>query len=247
MSIRVGIGGWDFAPWRETFYPPEVPIKRALEYASNVLTSIEINGTFYRDAKPEHFAGWAERTPENFKFAVKASRFATNRKVLGEAGESVERFMNSGLRELGGKLGPILWQLAATKRFDPDDLEAFFKLLPKKLGDRQLQHVLDARNESFMCPEYVKLARKHKIATVITDSPKYPNFSELTGDFAYARLMNAQSGIVTGYTQPALKKWAGQALEWVDGGKRDVFVYFINGAKERAPAAALQMLRALGV
>jgi len=151
------------------------------------------------------------------------------------------------LRELGGKLGPILWQLAATKRFDPDDLEAFFKLLPKKLGDRQLQHVLDARHESFMCPEYVQLAKKHRIATVITDSPKYPNFSELTGDFAYARLMNAQSGIVTGYTQPALKKWADQAMEWVDGGKRDVFVYFINGAKERAPAAALQMLRALGV
>lgn len=246
MSIRVGIGGWDFAPWRETFYPPEVPIKRALEYASSVLTSIEINGTFYRDAKPEHFAGWAERTPDNFMFAVKASRFATNRKVLGEAGESVERFMRSGLSELGNKLGPILWQLAATKRFDPDDLEAFFKLLPKKLGKHNLQHVLDARHESFMCPEYVKLARKHKIATVITDSPKYPNFTEVTGDFVYARLMDARSTIATGYTRPALKKWAAQAQEWSAGGKHDVFVYFINGAKERAPAAAQQMLRALG-
>ena len=246
MNIRVGIGGWDFAPWRDTFYPPEVPLKRALEYASSVMTSIEINGTFYRNAKPEHFAGWAERTPDDFLFAVKASRYATNRKVLGEAGESIERFMDSGLAELGDKLGPILWQLAATKRFDADDLEAFFKLLPKKLGKRKLQHVLDARHDSFMVPEYLKLARKYKVATVITDSPKYPNFTEVTGDFVYARLMNAQSEVATGYTKPALKKWAAQAQEWTGGGKRDVFAYFINGAKERAPAAAQELLRVLG-
>lgn len=246
MNIRVGIGGWDFAPWRDTFYPPDVPLKRALEYASSVLTSIEINGTFYRNAKPEHFAGWAERTPDNFVFAVKASRYATNRKVLGEAGESIERFMESGLTELGDKLGPILWQLAATKRFDPDDLAAFFQLLPKKLGKRKLQHVLDARHDSFMCPDYLKLARKYKVATVITDSPKYPNFTEVTGDFVYARLMGAQSGITTGYTRPALKKWAAQAQDWTCDGKRDVFIYFINGAKERAPAAAQELLRVLG-
>lgn len=245
MSIRVGIGGWDFAPWRDTFYPPEVPLKRALEYASSVLTSIEINGTFYRNAKPEHFASWAERTPDDFVFAVKASRYATNRKVLGEAGESIERFIDSGLAELGDKLGPILWQLAATKRFDPDDLEAFFKLLPKKLGKRKLQHVLDARHDSFLCAEYLKLARKYKIATVITDSPKYPNFTEVTGEFVYARLMDAQSEIATGYTKPALKQWAAQAQEWAGGGKRDVFIYFINGAKERAPAAAQQLIRNL--
>ena len=246
MNIRVGIGGWDFAPWRETFYPPEVPLKRALEYASSVLTSIEINGTFYRNAKPEHFADWAARTPDGFVFAVKASRYATNRKVLGEAGDSIQRFMDSGLEQLGDKLGPILWQLAATKRFDPDDLEAFFKLLPKKLGKRKLQHVLDARHESFMCPEYLKLARKYKVATVITDSPKFPNFTEVTGDFVYARLMDARSEIATGYTRPALKKWAAQAQAWTDGGKREVFVYFINGAKERAPAAAQELLRVLG-
>jgi uncharacterized protein YecE (DUF72 family) len=246
MAIRVGIGGWDFPPWRETFYPPEVPARRALEYASSVLTSIEINGTFYRNAKPEHFADWAARTPDGFVFAVKASRYATNRKVLGEAGESIERFIDSGLAELGDKLGPILWQLAATKRFDPDDLEAFFKLLPKKLGKRKLRHVLDARHESFMCPEYLKLARKHKIATVITDSPKFPNFTEVTGDVVYARLMDARSEVGTGYTRPALKKWAAQAREWTDGGKREVFVYFINGAKERAPAAAQGLLKALG-
>jgi uncharacterized protein YecE (DUF72 family) len=244
-DIRVGIGGWDFPPWRETFYPPEVPARRALEYASSVLTSIEINGTFYRNAKPEHFADWAARTPDGFKFAVKASRYATNRKVLGEAGESIGRFMDSGLVELGDKLGPILWQLAATKRFDPDDLEAFFKLLPRKLGKRRLQHVLDARHESFLCPEYLKLARKYKVATVITDSPKFPNFTEITCDFVYARLMDARSEVTTGYTRPALRKWAAKAQEWAGGGQREVFVYFINGAKERAPAAAQQLLREL--
>ncbi len=246
MSIRVGIGGWDFPPWRETFYPPEVPNKRALEYASSVLTSIEINGTFYRNAEPRHFADWAARTPDDFVFAVKASRYATNRKVLGEAGESIERFIGSGLSELGGKLGPLLWQLAATKRFDHEDLEAFFKLLPPKLGKRKLRHVLDARHESFLCKEYLALARKYKVATVITDSPKFANFTELSSrDFVYARLMAARSEVATGYTRPALKKWAAQAQEWSDGGKRDVFVYFINGAKERAPAAAQQLLREL--
>ncbi|MEO5934117.1 MAG: DUF72 domain-containing protein [Duganella sp.] len=261
-TIRVGIGGWDFAPWRETFYPKDVPQKKALEYASRQVTSIEINGTFYRTAKPEHFASWNAQTPDDFIFSVKASRYATNRKVLGEAGESIERFIGSGLAELGDKLGPLLWQLAPTKQFDPDDLEAFFKLLPAKLGARKLRHVLDTRHDSFMCADYVKLARKYKVATVFTDSPKFPSFADVTGDFVYARLMNAQSEQVTGYTKPALKKWAAVAQQWQagaappdlpyavptpapakDGGKeRAVFVYFINGAKERAPAAARHLI-----
>jgi uncharacterized protein YecE (DUF72 family) len=245
-EIRAGIGGWDFAPWRETFYPKEVPIKKQLEYASTQVTSIEINGTFYRTAKPEHFASWAEKTPDDFVFSVKASRYATNRKVLAEAGESIARFIDSGLTELGDKLGPILWQLAATKQFDPDDLEAFFKLLPTKLGKRKLQHVLDARHDSFLNDAYLKLARKYKVATVITDSPKFPNFTELTGDFAYARLMDAHSDIATGYTKPALKKWAKQAQAWQQQAKSgQVYAYFINGAKERAPAAAQHLLSLL--
>jgi uncharacterized protein YecE (DUF72 family) len=245
-EIRAGIGGWDFAPWRETFYPKEVPIKKQLEYASTQVTSIEINGTFYRTAKPEHFASWAEKTPDDFVFSVKASRYATNRKVLAEAGESIERFMDSGLTELGDKLGPILWQLAATKQFDPDDLAAFFKLLPAKLGKRKLQHVLDVRHDSFLNDDYLKLARKHKVATVITDSPKFPNFTELTGDFVYARLMDAHSDIATGYTKPALTKWARQAQAWQQQAKSgQVYVYFINGAKERAPAAAQHFLSLL--
>jgi uncharacterized protein YecE (DUF72 family) len=245
-QIRAGIGGWDFAPWRETFYPKDVPLKKALEYASTQVTSIEINGTFYRTAKPEHFASWAARTPDDFVFSVKASRYATNRKVLAEAGESIERFIDSGLSELGDKLGPILWQLAATKQFDPDDLAAFFKLLPAKLGKRKLQHVLDVRHDSFLCDDYLQLARKHQVATVITDSPKFPNFDQLTGDFVYARLMDAKSDIETGYTKPALKKWATQAKQWQQQAKSgQVYVYFINGAKERAPAAARHLLTLL--
>lgn len=245
-QIRAGIGGWDFAPWRDTFYPKDVPIKKQLDYASTQVTSIEINGTFYRSAKPEHFASWAGKTPDDFVFAVKATRYATNRKVLAEAGESIERFMASGLTELGDKLGPILWQLAATKQFDPDDLEAFFKLLPPKLGKRKLRHVLDARHDSFLCDDYLKLARKYKVATVITDSPKFPHFDSLTGDFAYARLMDARSDIATGYTKPALKKWAKQAQAWQQEAKSgETYVYFINGAKERAPAAAMHFLSLL--
>ncbi|CAN7166083.1 DUF72 domain-containing protein [Pseudoduganella sp. LjRoot289] len=264
-EIRVGIGGWDYAPWRETFYPEGLAQKRALEYASSQVSSIEINGTYYRNAKPEHFANWAAQTPDGFVFSVKASRYCTNRKVLGEAGESIERFMDSGLAELGGKLGPILWQLAPTKRFDADDLADFFKLLPARLGKRKLRHVLDTRHESFMCDDYLKLARRHKIATVFTDSPDYPSYADVTADFVYARLMSARGEIATGYTQPALKKWAATAKQWRDGGLpdalpyagqpqqeaktpakgRDVFLYFINGAKERAPAAAMALLAAL--
>ncbi|MGV7209070.1 DUF72 domain-containing protein [Oxalobacteraceae bacterium A2-2] len=251
--VRVGIGGWDFAPWRETFYPKDVPQRRALEYASRQVSSIEINGTYYRNAKPEHFASWAAQTPDDFVFSVKASRYATNRKVLAEAGESVERFMASGLEELGVKLGPILWQLAPTKQFDPDDLAAFFALLPARLGTRKLRHVLDTRHDSFMCEEYVKLARKHKVGTVFTDSPKFPSYADLTGDFVYARLMDARSDIVSGYPQAELQQWARRASGWAAGQPpddlpqvaragaakaRDVYVYFINGAKERAPAAA---------
>lgn len=245
-QIRAGIGGWDYAPWRDTFYPADVPIKKQLEYASTQVTSIEINGTFYRTAKPEHFASWAEKTPADFIFAVKATRYATNRKVLAEAGESIERFIHSGLAELGDKLGPILWQLAATKQFDADDIDAFFKLLPAKLGKRKLQHVLDARHDSFLCDDYLKLARKHKVATVITDSPKFPHFTDITGDFVYARLMDAHSDIDTGYSKPALKKWARQARDWQAEAKSgQVYVYFINGAKERAPAAARHLLSLL--
>lgn len=261
-QIRVGIGGWDYEPWRETFYPETVSAKRQLEYASRQLTSIEINGTYYRTQSPATYAKWAAETPDDFVFSMKALRYTTNRKVLAEAGESVEKFLGSGIAEMGAKLGPIVWQLAPTKRFDPVDLEAFFQLLPAKQEGVTLRHVLDARHESFMCAEYLALARKHKVATVFTDSDDYPSFADVTGPLVYARLMRTQSDVPTGYAKKDLKTWAAHAGTWAEGGApaklprvesaepgakaRDVFIYFISGAKERAPGAAKQLLADLG-
>lgn len=260
-KIRVGIGGWTYAPWRDNFYPADLTQARELEYASQHVTAIEINGTYYGTQKPESFARWRDETPDDFMFSVKASRYATNRKVLAEAGDSISRFINSGIAELGPKLGPILWQLAATKVFDPDDIDTFLGMLPDKLDGLRLRHVLDTRHESFMCPEYVALARKHKVATVFTDSPDFPSFADATADFVYARLMNTKSSLKAGYSPKALDDWADKARAWAAGeapeglayagkpGKavkaRDVFVYFISGAKERAPAAAMAMLNRL--
>jgi uncharacterized protein YecE (DUF72 family) len=260
-EIRVGIGGWDYEPWRDNFYPPDLAQRRELEYASRQVTAIEINGTYYRTQKPESFAKWREQTPDDFIFSVKASRYATNRKVLAEAGESIERFVGSGLTELEHKLGPLLWQFAPTKRFDPDDMEQFLKLLPERLGERRLRHVLDVRHASFAHPEFLALARRYKAAVVFTDSPDYPSFSDLTANFVYARLMRCDAAQTTGYAKRELDAWLDRALAWTQGEepsdlprveqpgaknvKRDVFVFFINGAKERAPAAATGLLERL--
>jgi uncharacterized protein YecE (DUF72 family) len=261
-KIRAGIGGWDYDPWRETFYPADVPKTRQLEYASRKLTAIEVNGTYYRTQSAATYAKWRAQTPDDFVFSLKALRYTTNRRVLAEAGESVEKFLASGITNLGEKLGPIVWQLAPTKRFDAQDLEAFFDLLPKRQDGVGLRHVLDARHESFMCAEYLALARKHGIATVFTDSDDYPSFADVTGPFVYARLMRTHSEIPTGYAPKDLKAWAGRVRVWAAGGEpedlprvegaarksgaRDVFAYFISGAKERAPAAAMRLLVELG-
>jgi uncharacterized protein YecE (DUF72 family) len=260
--IRVGIGGWTYEPWRETFYPQDLAQKRELEYASRQVTAIEINGTFYRTQKPETFRNWREETPDDFIFSVKAPRYATNRKILAEAGVSIERFMESGLTELGNKLGPILWQFAPTKRFERDDFAAFLELLPSDAGGRSLRHVLDVRHESFMHPDFVALMRRYGMATVFTDSEDYPSFADVSANFLYARLMRADASIETGYDEVALDAWAKRARSWAEGGEpadlprltdegakrtpRDVFVYMINGAKERAPAAARRLLSLLG-
>ncbi len=259
--IRVGTGGWTFEPWRDNFYPKGLAHHRELEYASRKLTAIEINATYYRLQKPESFAKWRDATPDDFVFAVKASRYSTNRRVLGEAGEAIDRFFASGLAELGGKLGPVVWQFAPTKKFDPDDFAAFLKLLPAQLGTTALRHAMEVRHPSFMCPEYVALARRHGVATVFADSADYPSFADVTADFVYARLMRTAPEIETGYAATAITGWADTAKVWasgcvpaalplVDAGatprvRRDVYLLFISGAKERAPAAAMATLEAL--
>ena len=256
--VRAGTGGWTYAPWRDNFYPAGLVQRRELEYASRHLTAIEINGTFYGAQKPASYAAWRAQTPDGFVFSLKAPRYATERKALASAGETVERFVFGGLAELGDRLGPINWQLPATKRFERDDLAAFFDLLPRELDGVPLRHVIEVRHASFADPAYVELARSRNVATVFTDSPDYPSFADVTADFVYARLRCAESAIPTGYAPTALDAWARRAREWMRGGDpqdlprvadarpgaagRDVFVYFINGAKERAPAAAMALL-----
>ncbi|UZK68536.1 DUF72 domain-containing protein [Sphingomonas sp. S1-29] len=260
--IRAGIGGWTYEPWRGgVFYPEGLVQKRELEYAASKLTAIEINGTYYSSFKPVSFAGWAKAVPDGFVFAVKASRYTTNRKVLAEAGESIGKFLGQGLTELGGRLGPILWQFMATKKFDADDFGAFLKLLPAAHDGVALRHAVQVRHESFHVAEFVAMARAAGVAIVYADSAEYPAIADVTGDFVYARLENAEERFVAGYAPSALDRWAEVAREWAAGGQpeglpyasdvaapkqpRDTFVFMINGAKERAPAAAMALLERL--
>ncbi len=244
MTIRAGIGGWTFEPWRGTFYPPGLPHTRELDFASRHVTSIEVNGTFYSTMSPATYARWAAETPDDFVFALKGPRYAVNRRVLAEAGESIGRFVASGIDRLGGKLGPILWQLAATKKFDPDDIARFLALLPAKVGDRPLRHVLEPRHDSFHDARLTDIARAANVAVVYADADVYPCFPEQTADFTYARLQNGHDAEPLGYPQAALDGWAEQAREWGAGG-RDAFVYFIHGGKVRAPAAAQALIARL--
>jgi uncharacterized protein YecE (DUF72 family) len=245
--IRIGIGGWTFEPWRDNFYPPGLAHSKELAYASSKLTAIEVNGTYYSTFKPPTFAKWRHETPEGFVFSLKANRFATNRRVLAEAGESVQRFVESGISELGPKLGPIVWQFMPTKQFDPVDFEAFLALLPAKVNGVALRHVLDVRHDSFNTPAFLALARRYGCVPVHTDSEKFPAIADSEASFAYLRLMRSQSGVPTGYPPEELDKWAQGARAWAQGANpREAFIFFINGAKERAPAAAMELLRRLG-
>ena len=261
--IYVGMGGWSYEPWRETFYPLETPAKRELEYASRQVTSIEINSTFYRMQKPAVYAKWRDATPDNFVFSLKAPRFIMQRKELATAGSGIERFVESGVTELQAKLGPLLWQLAPTHPFDAGDLERFLELLPTEADNLRLRHALEVRHTSFMNPEFLAIARKHAVAVVLEDDKDYPGFADITAPFVYARLRRSAASIETGYSAAALKLWATRAAAWAKGAEptdlhrvepaakaasvaRDVFVYFINGAKERAPAAARALISLLG-
>lgn len=260
-EIRVGIGGWTFEPWRGgAFFPKSHPKTRELEYASRKVTTIEINGTYYSTQKPTTFRKWHDETPDDFVFSVKANRFTTNRKMLSEAKPSIDMFLKSGLSELKKKLGPILWQFAPTKKFDSQDFENFLALLPKTLDGLDLRHALEVRHESFAVPEFVNLARKHGAAIVYAHHATYPEIGDVTADFVYARLQQTAAKVETGYTTAEIRKWTAIARDWSEGkvpkglpivGKpakaapADAFVYFISGAKERNPAAAMMMLKEL--
>ena len=261
-QIRVGIGGWSFEPWRGVFYPKGLPQAKELAYASAHLTSIEINSTFYGSQKPETFRKWARETPADFVFSVKGSRFVTNRRVLAEAGDSIKRFLDSGVLELGDKLGPFLWHIAPTKKFDAADFGAFLELLPSKLHGRRLRHVVEVRHDSFRTPAFVALLRKFAIPVVYSEHQTYPEIADTTGNFIYARLQKGKDTVPTAYPPKALDKWAERFKTWAKGGTpsdlprveaklpakaqtRDVFVYFIHEGKVRAPAAAVALIERL--
>lgn len=262
-NIRVGIGGWNYEPWRDTFYPADVPQARELAYASRRLSALEINSTYYGSQKPATFAQWRQETPDGFKFSVKAIRYATQRRVLADGADNVHRFIHSGIAELGDKLGPIVWQLAPTHRFDADDLGAFLALLPAQVDGLPLRHVLDARHASFQSPAYLALARRFGVATVFTESDDYPPIAEPTADLVYARIMRTAPEQPLGCRPEVFPALAACARAWAQGGEpsglprlepapavpaapREVYVFFISGAKERAPAAAMALRRALG-
>jgi uncharacterized protein YecE (DUF72 family) len=260
-SIHVGIGGWTYEPWRGTFFPQGLKHADELQYAARQVTAIEINGTYYRTQSRASFEKWREAVPDGFVFTVKASRFCTNRRVLAEAGESIGKFLGQGLTALGAALGPILWQFMPTKQFDPDDFGAFLQLLPPEQDGVLLRHAIEVRHESFRDPRFIDLAREHRVAVVFADSPDYPLIPDLTADFVYARLMDAQEPIATGYPEQALDRWAERARHWQAGEApkgldfvsgtqpkprpRDVFLFMINGAKVRAPAAAQALIARL--
>ena len=261
-QIRVGIGGWVFAPWRGTFYPKGLAQARELSHASRQLTAIEINGTFYGAQKPASFRRWHADTPEDFVFSVKGPRYATHRKALGEAAPSIERFFNSGVLELGEKLGPVLWQFAPFTKFDEAGFEAFLALLPHELEGRAIRHVVEVRHTSFATPAFIALLRKHGVAAALVDTEGHTPLCDVTADFVYARLRRTQADEPTGYPEAGHKEWEARFRTWVAGGvpkdvkpidaaakvakqPRDVFAYFINGAKERAPAAAVALIERL--
>jgi uncharacterized protein YecE (DUF72 family) len=244
--IRTGIGGWVYPEWRKgAFYPEGLVQKRELEWASRRLGAIEINGTYHSLQKPESFRKWREATPDGFVFAVKGSSYITNRKVLAGAGDSMVKFFAQGLDELGDRLGPILWQLMATKRFDAQDIAAFFALLPRELKGLPLRHAIEAGHESFACEEFVRIARRAGVAVAYLEQEGRACIAERTADFTYLRCKNLRAEEPTGYPPSEVARIARLCREWNRTGD-DVFAFMINGAKERAPAAALALAEEVG-
>jgi uncharacterized protein YecE (DUF72 family) len=261
-SIYLGIGGWNFEPWRGVFYPKGLAHAKELSYAASKLTSIEINATFYGSQKPESFRKWAREVPDGFVFSVKGPRFATNRRVLAEAGESITRFLNSGVLELGDRLGPLLWQFAPHKKFDAPDFRAFLALLPHKHDGQKLRHVIEVRHASFLAPEFVALLRDCGMGVVYSEHETYPQIADPTADFVYLRLQKGKDTIETGYPPKELNAWAKRLRLFAEGGvpkdlplidaktpapkvPRDVFAYVIHEGKLRAPAAAMELIERL--
>jgi uncharacterized protein YecE (DUF72 family) len=239
-TIRIGIGGWTFPPWRGTIYPDNLPQRRELEYASRKFGAIEINSTFYGRQSPASWASWAEEVPDGFEFAIKGSRYCVTRPKLAEAEEGLGTYFAQGMAALGEKLGPVLWMLAAKRQFDREDIAGFFRLLPQELNGIPLRHAIEPRHESFRDEKFFSLCRDHDVAVVFGDTGEFPCIDVDTATFAYARLQRMEEDVPTGYAEEALDRFAAKARKWRKEG-RDSYIFLINGAKIRAPAAALAL------
>ncbi len=256
--IYLGVGGWTFAPWRGVFYPEKLAQAKELSYAASKLTSIEINGTYYGSQKPESFRKWAREVPDGFVFSLKGPRFTTNRRVLAEAGDSIKHFYNTGVLELGDRLGPVLWQFAPTKKFDEADFGKFLELLPREMDGRKLRHVVEVRHDSFCTPAFIALLRQFETPVVFAEHGEYPAIADVAADFVYARLQKGDDNIKTCYPPKQLDAWAKRLQLWAEGSEpddlpkvdktkpkktpRDVFAYVIHEGKIRAPAGAMELI-----
>jgi len=278
-TVRIGISGWTYAPWRGNFYPAGLLHADELSYASRQVDTIEINGTFYGLQRPDAFARWYDETPEGFVFAVKGPRFITHIRRLREIEAPLANFFASGVLRLEEKLGPVLWQFPPSFRFSAERLDHFFSLLPRdteaaaglavghsdwlagrswlQTGQRrELRHAIEIRHQSFLDPAFVALLRRHRVALVFADSVAWPYAEDLIADFVYLRLHGSEELYASGYSDEALDHWAARIKLWAEGLEpndarraapdddppkkipRDVYAYFDNDAKVRAPVDA---------
>ena len=244
--IRAGIGGWTFPAWRGTFYPDGLPQSKELEYASRKFGAIEINATFYGRQSAKSWATWTNAVPDRFQFAIKGSRYVVTRPKLADAKEGLGIYFGQGMAVLREKLGPFLWMLSARRQFDREDIAAFLKLLPQTLDGIPLRHVIEPRHESFRDETFFALCRDHDVAVVFGDDDEFPCIDADTASFSYARLQRMREEIPTGYDAKALDAFAKRARRWQKQ-HRDAYIFMINGAKIRAPAAALELQRRLAI
>lgn len=243
--IRVGVGGWSFEAWDDTFYPPGLSKAKQLSYMSSKMTAIEVNATYYSSFKPETFAKWAEASPDGFVFSLKAHRFSTVRKTKDDMKKSVDLFLGQGLTALKEKLGPINWQFPGTRKFDVEYFKTFLSVLPKEQDKLPLRHALEVRGSGFDVPEFYDLLTKHGATVVYAEDDEFPKLRHEGADFAVARLMQSQSDEAAGYPSAEIGRFAKLVSGWSK--KQDVFAFFISGAKERNPAAAMALQEKLGI
>lgn len=236
-KIRIGIGGWTYPPWRKNFYPDDLPQTKELEYASRQFPTLEINATFYSRQSPKSWANWERTVPDDFQFAIKGSRFVVTRPKLADAGEGLDNFFAQGMAALGPKVGPMMWQFAPRRKFDREDIAAFLELLPRKFEGIELRHVIEPRHESFGDEAFFQLCRDHDVAIVYEDDDEFPLIDADTASFRYARLQRMSEEVASGYDGKSLDRFAGMIKGW----GKDSYIFMINGAKVRAPAAALAL------